>query len=62
VTTSSLLHRFGDITIFRSSPGDLLIDVLNRRTELGCVRPYVLPSVHEKFFSDLDLIWCVGRP
>jgi len=26
------------------------------------VRPYVRPSVHKKFFSDFDLIWCVGRP
>ena len=25
------------------------------------VHPYVRPYVHEVYFSDLDVIWCVGR-
>jgi len=50
---------------FRSLPGDVLIDLLNSDVSVRpSIRTYVLPSVSPstKSFSDLDLIWCVGRP
>jgi len=47
---------------FRSSPGDIL-DLLKSGVS---VRPYMCMhfrlSVNKVFFSDLDLIRCVGRP
>ena len=48
------------MTIFRSLPGDVLIELLKSRVS---VRPYVRTyfPVNKKFFSDLDLILSVGR-
>jgi len=46
---------------FRSSPGDNLIDWKLRVSVCPSVRPYVRTST-KSFFSDFDLIWCVGRP
>jgi len=46
---------------FRSSPGDDLIDLLNLRVS-GHPSVYVSPYVHNKFFSDFDLISCMGCP
>jgi len=43
--------------------GDVLIDLLNSDVSVctyGYVRTSVRPST--KSFSDLDLIWCVGKP
>jgi len=42
--------------IIRSSPGDDLVDWNSGVS----IRPSVCPQ--KVFFSDFDLIWCVGRP
>ena len=64
-TTVPVLSTFFDqrfqstkTPVFRSSPGDDLVDWNSGVS----VRPYVRPYVHKNFFSDLHLIWCVVRP
>jgi len=52
--TSNLLYALYECF----SPGDDLIDLLNTPV---CVRPSVRTPTNS-FFSDFDLIWCVGRP